>query len=50
MPVQIADIDIALEGITDAETYFALLGDAMDLTRLRSTSCSWKKLNRSSPS
>ena len=29
-----SDIDIALEGITDAETYFALLGDAMALTRL----------------
>ncbi len=30
-----SDIDIALKGITDAETYFALLGDAMDLTRFR---------------
>ena len=28
-----SDIDIALEGISDAETYFALLGDAMALTR-----------------
>lgn len=29
-----SDIDIALEGISDAETYFALIGDAMALTRL----------------
>lgn len=29
-----SDIDIAVEGILDAETYFALLGDAMNLTRL----------------
>ncbi len=28
-----SDIDIAVEGITDAERYFALLGDAMELTR-----------------
>ncbi len=28
-----SDIDIAVEGITDAEKYFALLGDAMNLTR-----------------
>ena len=30
-----SDIDIAVEGITDAERYFALLGDAMNLTRFR---------------
>jgi predicted nucleotidyltransferase len=28
-----SDIDIAIKGITDAERYFALLGDAMALTR-----------------
>jgi len=28
-----SDIDIAIEGIIDAEKYFALLGDAMSLTR-----------------
>ncbi len=28
-----SDIDIAVEGIVDAERYFALLGDAMELTR-----------------
>jgi predicted nucleotidyltransferase len=28
-----SDIDIAVEGILDAESYFALLGDAMKLTR-----------------
>jgi len=28
-----SDIDIAVGGITDAEKYFALLGDAMALTR-----------------
>jgi predicted nucleotidyltransferase len=28
-----SDIDIAVEGITDTETYFRLLGDAMNLTR-----------------
>ncbi len=28
-----SDIDIAVEGISEAERYFALLGDAMDLTR-----------------
>jgi len=28
-----SDIDIAVEGIIDAEKYFALLGDAMLLTR-----------------
>ncbi|QTA82130.1 Uncharacterized protein dnl_44970 [Desulfonema limicola] len=28
-----SDIDIALEGILDPEKYFALLGDAMELTR-----------------
>jgi predicted nucleotidyltransferase len=28
-----SDIDIATEGILDAETWFALLGDAMELTR-----------------
>ena len=30
-----SDIDIAVEGITDADRYFALLGDAMALTRFR---------------
>jgi len=30
-----SDIDIAVEGITDAETFFRLLGDAMQLTRFR---------------
>jgi predicted nucleotidyltransferase len=29
-----SDIDIAIEGITDAQTWFALVGDAMQLTRL----------------
>ena len=29
-----SDIDIAIEGITDAETYFRLLADAMKLTRI----------------
>lgn len=29
-----SDIDLAVEGITDAETFFKLLGDAMKLTRL----------------
>ena len=28
-----SDIDIAIEGITEAERYFALLGDAMEMTR-----------------
>ena len=28
-----SDIDIAIEGIVDAARYFALLGDAMELTR-----------------
>ena len=28
-----SDIDIAIEGITDAERFFALLGDAQKLTR-----------------
>ena len=28
-----SDIDIAIEGISDAAKYFALLGDAMKLTR-----------------
>jgi len=28
-----SDIDIAIEGVTDAERFFALLGDAQDLTR-----------------
>lgn len=28
-----SDIDLAVEGITDAETFFSLLGDAMKLTR-----------------
>ncbi len=28
-----SDIDLAVEGITDAETFFALLGDAMKLTQ-----------------
>ncbi len=28
-----SDIDIAIEGILDAARYFALLGDAMELTR-----------------
>jgi predicted nucleotidyltransferase len=28
-----SDIDIAIEGISDAAAYFALLGDAMELTR-----------------
>ncbi len=28
-----SDIDIAIEGILDATRYFALLGDAMELTR-----------------
>ncbi|MBF0120400.1 MAG: nucleotidyltransferase domain-containing protein [Desulfobacterales bacterium] len=28
-----SDIDIAIEGILDAERYFELLGDAMELTR-----------------
>ena len=28
-----SDIDIAIEGISDATRYFALLGDAMELTR-----------------
>lgn len=27
-----SDIDIALEGITDAETFFKLMGEAMDMT------------------
>ncbi len=27
-----SDIDIAVQGITDAERYFALLGDAMQMT------------------
>jgi predicted nucleotidyltransferase len=27
-----SDIDLAVEGITDAETYFKVLGDAMKLT------------------
>lgn len=30
-----SDIDLALEGILDAETYFALLGDAMNMTTFR---------------
>ena len=30
-----SDIDIAVEGVTDADRYFALLGDAMALTRFR---------------
>jgi len=30
-----SDIDIAVEGIIDAEKYFAMLGDAMSLTRFR---------------
>ena len=30
-----SDIDLALEGIVDAETYFALLGDAMNMTSFR---------------
>ena len=29
-----SDIDIAIEGITDAETYFRLLADAMKHTRI----------------
>jgi predicted nucleotidyltransferase len=29
-----SDIDIAVEGITDAETFFNMLGDAMKLTKL----------------
>jgi predicted nucleotidyltransferase len=28
-----SDIDIAIEGVLEAERYFALLGDAMELTR-----------------
>ena len=28
-----SDIDIAIEGIPEAERYFALLGDAMEMTR-----------------
>ncbi|MFH1961267.1 MAG: nucleotidyltransferase domain-containing protein [bacterium] len=28
-----SDIDIAIEGISDAARYFSLLGDAMELTR-----------------
>lgn len=28
-----SDIDIALEGVTDAERFFALLGEAQNLTR-----------------
>ena len=28
-----SDIDIAIEGVTDAERFFALLGDAQKLTR-----------------
>lgn len=30
-----SDIDIAIEGITDAETYFKLLGDAMEMTEFK---------------
>jgi predicted nucleotidyltransferase len=29
-----SDIDIALEGITDPKTFFAILGDAMDMSSL----------------
>ncbi|MGO8692326.1 MAG: hypothetical protein ACLQMF_01525 [Rectinemataceae bacterium] len=29
---EISDIDIALEGVPDAETYFAILGEAMKMT------------------
>jgi len=29
---EISDIDIAMEGITSAETFFQIYGDAMDLT------------------
>lgn len=29
---EISDIDIAVEGITDAEPYFELIGKAMDIT------------------
>ena len=29
---EISDIDIALEGLPDAETYFAILGEAMRMT------------------
>lgn len=29
---EISDIDIAMEGITSAETFFRIYGDAMDLT------------------
>jgi predicted nucleotidyltransferase len=29
-----SDIDIALEGITDPKTFFAILGDAMDMSTL----------------
>lgn len=29
---EISDIDIAVEGVKDAEEYFAILGDAMKLT------------------
>ncbi len=28
-----SDIDIAIEGVTDAERFFALLGEAQDMTR-----------------
>lgn len=30
-----SDIDLAVEGITDAETFFNLLGDAMKLTSFK---------------
>ncbi len=30
-----SDIDIAVEGITEADRYFALLGDAMSMTRFK---------------
>ena len=38
-----SDIDIALEGVKDVESFFALYGDAMKMTDFRLHIMKWKK-------
>ena len=41
-----SDIDIAIEGITDAETFFKLLGDAMAMTEFKLDIIQLEKIER----
>lgn len=41
-----SDIDIAVDGITEAETFFRLLGDAMNVTKFRIDSIQMEKIEK----